>query len=155
MEKRQYKFSYTPEYSDIIYAGIFLIGGGTVVLLKNPLFIPLVWALVIGGIYFFIKQRSKIYFFEDFIEIAKGLGKSINVVRINYTDVQYVEYSFSEMGRGNLFKMFFLKNGKIRRLQYTFMGSPTSFEVSFFKGKGIPIKVVPESAKYKLDNISK
>jgi hypothetical protein len=33
------KFSYNSQYEDLIYLGIFLVGGGTIALMEQPLFI--------------------------------------------------------------------------------------------------------------------
>ena len=150
MGLNKYKFSYTPQYSNLMYLGIFILGLGTILLLKQPFFIPVLWILVISGIYFFIKKKPNIFFYEDTIEITNGFGKLKNTSVVNYADVQNIEYCFSEMGRGNLFKIFFLQSGETHSLQYTFMGNPTQFEIAFFEGKGIVIKVTPESARYKL-----
>ncbi|HET9056052.1 MAG TPA: hypothetical protein VFN30_04310 [Chitinophagaceae bacterium] len=150
MGVHKYKFSYTPQYSDLLYLGVFLIGGGTIALLKYPFFIPLVWGFVITGIYLFIRQKPQILFYEDFIEVAKGLGKSKNITVMNYSDVQYVQYCFAEIRGSNLFKITFLKEGNSHTIQYSFSGRPSQNEINFFNRKGITIKVIPESARYKL-----
>ena len=150
MLQRQYKFSYFPKYSDLLYVGFFLIGGGTVALLKNPLFIPLVWIFVIAGIYIFAIQKPGLSFYEDFIELRKGLGKSKNITLINYSEVRNIEYCFAEVYGSNIFKITFLKSGRAHTIQYSFEGRSGQYEIAFFKSKGIEIKVTPESAGYKL-----
>jgi hypothetical protein len=150
MRLNKYKFSYTPQYSDHFYFGIFVLGLGTILLLKQPFLIPVLWVLVIYCIYFFIKNKPNIFFYEDNIEITKGFGKNKNTSVIAYSDVQKIEYCFSEMGRGNIFKIFLLQSGKVHSLQYTFMGNPTQSEIAFFDLKGMTIEVMPKSARYKL-----
>lgn len=150
MALHKHKFSYTPQYNDLVYMGIFILGLGTILLLPHPLFIPLLWVIVISGTYLFITKKPKIFFYEETIEIINGFGKSKSTSVVSYSNVRNIEYCFSEMGRGNLFKIFFLLSDKTHSIQYTFMGNPTQFEIAFFEGKGITIKVSPESARYKL-----
>lgn len=150
MAQRKYKFSYTPQYSDLLYLGVFLLGSGTIALLNHPMFIPLVWIAVIIGIYFFVKRKPILLFYIDHVEIRKGFGKSKEITVISYSDVQFIHYVFSETGRGNLFRITFLQLEKTRSIQYTFMGNPTKNEITFFESKGITLKVTPASAKYKL-----
>ena len=153
MTSSKYKFSYTPQYSDLLYISFFLGGGGMIALWHNPLFIPLLLLVIALCVYFFIQQKPKIYFFEDFIEIRKGINKATSITTINYADVQAVEYIFSDMGRGNLFKISYVQSSHKHTLRYTFIGNPTQYEISFFKEKEIKIIISPESAIYKIKEI--
>lgn len=140
------KFSYNPQYGDFIYLGIFLIGGGTIALMQQPIFIPLVWLVVIALFYFFIKKKPLIYFFEDHIELKSNFGKT--TVMVNYVDVKLIEYVFLTGGR-HLIRITFSEHLKIGTLQYTFYGSPGKIEVLFLESKNLPIKVSPLSAKHR------
>jgi hypothetical protein len=145
-----YKFKYAPQYSDLLYLGIFLIAGGTIALLQYPFLIPLIWVSVIGAFYFFIKRKPSIYFFENYIELRRGFGNKKKVTNINYSDVQLIQYCFAEVRGSHLFKVTFSKNINVGTIQYSFNGRPSKIEIIFFESKGLPIKVIPESAKYKL-----
>ncbi len=146
----KHQFSYTPRYSDLLYLGIFLIGGGTIALLQYPFFIPPVWLIVIIGFYLFIKNKPAIYFFDEYIELKKGWGKEKKAQRLNYSDIQRIEYCFAEVRGSHLFRVIFSKNLNIGSIQFSFNGRPSRSEVLFLESKKLPIKVVPENAMHKL-----
>lgn len=143
-------FSYSPQYSDLLYLGIFLIGVGTIGLLEYPFLIPIIWIIVIAGFYFFIREKPSVFFFDDFIELRKGFGRNKKIDIVKYSDVQLIQYCFAEIRGAHLFKITFSVNGKSRTIQYSFRGRPSQHEVVFIEGKGLAVKVVPENAKHKL-----
>jgi len=145
-----YKFNYTPRYSDLLYLGVFLIGFGTIALLKYPFFIPFVWIVVIVSFYYFIKNKPSLYFFDEHIELRRGFGEKKEVTKINYYDVQLIQYCFAEVRGSHLFKISFSKKLNIGKLQYSFNGRPSRIEIVFLESKGLTIKVYPDKAKYKL-----
>ncbi len=151
MNSNQYKFSYYPNYSDLFYVSIFLLVGGTILLLKYPFGIIPLWIIVIVGIFLFVKRKSKILFYEDFVEIISGFGKKKKIIRIEYKDIQYIEYVFAEIRGNHLFKIVFKKSEKIYKLQYSFLGNPTKVEIGLLDKKQIKIKITPESSRYKIE----
>lgn len=150
MNRSKFIFSYSPQYSDLLILAFFLIGVGTIGVLNYPILIPVIWVIVIAGVYLFIRLKPSVYFFEDFMEVRKGFRGNKRIYVVNYSDVQLVQYCFAEIRGSHLFKITLFVNGKTSTWQYSFSGRPSKKEVDFIEGKGLVVKVVPESAKHKL-----
>jgi hypothetical protein len=150
MKSRTYRLSYLPQYSDLLYLAVFLLGVSTIALLKNPLFIPLAWFIVFTILYRFIRHKPRIYFFDETIEMVTGIGKSKRTTVLSYSAIQKIQYCFAEIRGDHLFKINLVIGETVRTLQYSFSGCPSQFEVSFFEGKKITIEVIPQNATSKL-----
>ncbi|MBK9327725.1 MAG: hypothetical protein IPM95_00130 [Sphingobacteriales bacterium] len=147
----KYKFSYTPQYSDILYLAAFLLGFGIIALRNSPVYLILYLIFVLVSIWMFIESKPKILFFEDYIELHRGIFFNKRIRIKKYEDILSIQYCFAEIRGSNLFKISLKdKDNKVNKIQYSFLGRPTKYEVSFFQSKNIDISVVPDSAKNKL-----
>lgn len=150
MSYRKHIFNYRPEYSDMIYLGIFLLGIITIGLLPHTIFIFLGWLIIIAIFYFIINHKPSVFFFEDFIELRKGIFGTNTHYKLFYSDVQLIQYCFAEIRGAHLFKITFVKEGKTQTIQYSFRGRPSKTELALLERKKISVKVIPENAKHKL-----
>ncbi|MFN8237944.1 MAG: hypothetical protein U0T77_07210 [Chitinophagales bacterium] len=151
MHKSGYKFRYIPQYSDMLYLIVFLLGLGVLALKEYLFYLIFYLAVIFLGFFLFIQYKTKILFFEDYIELHNGVFFNKKIIRKKYEDILLIQYCFAEIRGSNLFRISLkYKNNKITKIQYSFIGRPSKQEISFFKSKNINILVVPDSAKNKL-----
>lgn len=140
----KYIFNYRPQIHDFIYMFIFLVGISIFSLKSTPIILILVLLLIIFTFYFVLSNKPSIYFFEEIVELHRGI-KLKRIETIKYSDILYIKYVFAQIRGSNLFIIQFNDNGKVRKIQYSFLGRPSKNEISLINRKNIRLDVVPES----------